>query len=223
MFLEFRTLWDRLVEVMGTDGRGGSAGSTLASAAAAPSLDALEVEVAEAQDVSALEPFVDRGAVAIAATWEGRPGRSPLVGLAVAAGDEPSSAVWVPTALLGDADLFARLAALLQQPSALVAHDAKTLIRSLAPLGLEVGAIGFDVEIAAYLLDPGQASYVLEELAQRYLDLELTGVNATPSGQLDLDLNGATVSVAEEAGRRAAATARLRPRLVAALEARGAD
>ena len=220
MFLEFRTLWDRLVEVMGSDGRGGATGVVRDTATAGLSLDALEVDVCEAEDVGALGALVDCEHVALAATWEGRAGRSPLVGLALAAGDEPDTAVWVPTALLGDTDVFARLCDLLRQPGVLVAHDAKTLMRSLAPLGIEVGDLDFDVEIAAYLLDPGQATYVIEELARRYLDLELTGSSAAASGQLDLDLGGATVSAAEEAGRRAVATARLHPKLRAALEAR---
>ena len=81
-FLEFRTLWDRLLEAVGPRWCRGRAGTTT---------EVLEGEVAVVRRPPAavyLEPAGRwRPGVAVAATWAGIEGRSTLVGLAVAAAD----------------------------------------------------------------------------------------------------------------------------------------
>jgi len=221
-FLEFRTLWDRLTEALGT-GDGSSAG-----AAAEPG-ERLEVVVEQLPDPRAtLARFQRWGAararLALAAAWAGREGRSAIDGLAfvelpvAATGSIP--VCWAGAALLADAGVRDGLSALLGPDGARVsAHDAKALMRGLSVLGVDVVGLDLDTAIAAYLVDPAGDQYVLEDLALRYAGVDLRGPDAPPEGQLDL--SGGAVDPSEAAARRAAAVARLSEPLGAALGARG--
>lgn len=60
------------------------------------------------------------------------------------------------------------------------AHDAKRNTGALLKLGIRPAAVKDDVMIAAYLLDPGRASYPLDFLAQAYLDVDVG--RAIPEG-----------------------------------------
>jgi DNA polymerase-1 len=52
-----------------------------------------------------------------------------------------------------------------------VVCEYKSTERALSALGLSLGAKVFDLELAAYLLDPSQATYTCSVLAQQYLNL----------------------------------------------------
>jgi DNA polymerase-1 len=205
-FLEFRSLWDRLLEA--TSG---------VDVAPSPEADVLEVEVRRTSDVNALvdELLAAGGAVAMEASWAGEPGRSSIVGLALAPLDDPGVARWIDGDRLGS-DL-ARLTA--PGGVSVHAHRAKELMRGLESHGIDVHTLQVDTAVAAYLVDPADAQYLLDELTLRYLRLELRSPDAPPPGQLDLSGEGS--DAAEDAARRAVAVARLAPALTAALEARG--
>ena len=96
------------------------------------------------------------------------------------------------------------------------AHNAKALLR-----GLELDLRGLDVDtaIAAYLIDPAESQYLLDDLAARFLGLEVRSPDAPPPGQLDL--SGTATDPAEEAGRRAVAVGLLVPALAQSMDARG--
>lgn len=55
----------------------------------------------------------------------------------------------------------------------LTVRGAKTLRHQFAQRGMELGDDVFDVELAAYLCQPGQANYRISSLAQTYLDREV--------------------------------------------------
>lgn len=224
-FLEFRTLWDRFIEVTGAESP---------QAAAAP-------EAGAALDVSVLRPsaaeaiaLIDRWRaeampVAVAGAWEGQEGRSPLVGLALVAltdaqaGPATSAGTpvtWLGHDLLDEADVLAAVARLVGVDGVEVsAHDAKQLMRGLAVIGIDFSNLSLDPAIAAYLVDPAGDKYPLEDIALRYAGVEVGGPDAPPPGQLDL--SGTAPDEAEVAGRRALAVARLVEPLGAALSARG--
>jgi DNA polymerase-1 len=211
-FLEFRTLYDRLIEAVG------------GQAAPPPPAQALETEVRVVRDAAAAVGLVDglaaRGQrpLAVAAAWAGEEGRSPLAGLALAVDDTASA--WLDTGLLGDPAVTAALARLLGPDGPpLHAHRAKELMRGLHPLGVDVRSLDLDCAIAAYLVDPAEGQYLLEDLAARYLGLEVRSPDAPPPGQLDLA--GAAADPSADAGRRAQAVARLAPALDHALGTRG--
>ncbi|MGH9190663.1 MAG: DNA polymerase I [Acidimicrobiales bacterium] len=200
-FLEFRTLFDRLVEALGASG---------ATPALAPATVRLEVDVALYTTADEAVRALGAGPVALAAAWEGDEGRTPLLGLAVAAMDSgPEAPVgWIGADLLADDRVREALAL-----SDFSAHGAKAVVRALDLRGLDL-----DTAIAAYLLEPAESRYLIEELAARFLGLDLSAPDAPPPGQLDL--TGSAPDPAEEAARRAAAVRRLAPVLAQALDAR---
>jgi DNA polymerase I len=221
-FLEFRTLWDRLLEITEGDGKG-------APDSEAGAASAFEVEVLPLQATDVVVTRVNgwsAGAVPLAleAAWAGRPGRSAIEGLAfVELPADPGvtvPVVWIGASLLAADDVRQALSQVLGPNGAPVsAHDAKSLMRGLCSMGVDFSHLDLDTAIGAYLVDPAGDQYLLEDLAVRYAGIELRAADAPPDGQLDL--SGTAVDPAREAGRRAAAVARLAEPLAAALSARG--
>jgi DNA polymerase I len=215
-FLEFRTLYERLVEAVGD--------VELPPAEATGTLDATVAEVASAAEAAALLDRLGAEAelsLAVAAAYEGSPGRSPLSGLALVTSVDPGEAAWVPGALLEEPvvlDALRRLVAEGGRP--LDTHGAKALMRSLGALGVDVRTLDIDTELASYLLDPAESGYLLEELVLRYLGLELATAGA-PQAEGTLDLDGAADDRPAEAGRFALAVARLAPAVTEALSHQG--
>jgi DNA polymerase I len=207
-FLEFNSLWQRLVEALGADGRGGEA-----SSASGPHREQLRVELERPRGVdaaSALRQLVGVSSVALAASWEGEEGRSPVAGVAIAGPERSGVAVWIDAESLEDGATRELLAGLLGPwGPPLVGHRVKELMRGL---DLEVGHLDLDTAVAAYLLDPAEGQRDLEELASRHAGIDLHGDDATQAGQLDLGA-GAGGDPAEEAGRQAVCLVRLGPLL----------
>ncbi len=166
-FLEFRTLWDRFVEATGIANN---------NAAAGPEPAEQLVVAIEAMDAAAaldgIGAWAGTGAaLAVAGSWDGREGRSPLNGLAFAlvsaAGEDGTAARawWLESRLLDDAELRGALGELLGPggTAEVSAHDAKALMRSLAMLGVDFVNLELDTSIAAYLVDPASDQYLLED------------------------------------------------------------
>jgi DNA polymerase-1 len=191
--LEFRSLLSRLPGAMG-------------QTAAVAEVDALEVAVEVLGDpMAAAERLaaVRRQGVryVLEARFAGAPGRSDLLGLAVATGDGAPVA-YLPVEVLNTEDVEAALGELVEGDGPpLVAHRAKELMHGIGQLGLDVRTLDLDTAVAAYLLDPAEGRYVLEELAVRYLSLEVKAATAQTEGTLDLDGHAGI----DETGRRAAA------------------
>jgi DNA polymerase-1 len=236
-FLEFRTLYDRLIEAKGDQ------------QPAPPSAEPFEVEVVPVRESEKAAELLRtlEGPVSVEPAWEGEEGRSPLEGVAIAEGGgvrvarregppwgrgptgrEPEgqgpapggeTAWWFPTDVLAQEPAHKALTDLLAEGGPpLHAHNAKALIRGLDRLGVDVHTLDIDTAVAAYLIDPAEAQYVLDDLALRYLGAELRSPGAPPPGQLDL--GGAGTDPSDDAGRRAAAVARLAPRLAEVLDSR---
>jgi DNA polymerase-1 len=216
-FLEFNTLYPRLQEAVGHQ------------AAPPPPAEALEVEVDRiaggAEAVDLLGRLAARpDPVSLVAGWDGEEGRSPVTGLAIALDEK--GAAWLPAAVLHEPAVAASLSRLLgPNGPPLESHRAKELMRGLAHLGGDGGAavdvlsLDVDTAIAAYLIDPAETTYELEDLATRYLGLEIRSPDAPPPGQLDLD--GSAADPAEDAARRVQAVARLAEALDHAMGSRG--
>ena len=218
-FLEFRTLYDRLLEALAALTGDDSVVST------GSGLDVLEAERSDLDDpadaAGALRALAEGdGPVAVAATWVGTEGRSALEGLAVVTDPAMAEVAWLPASVLGDADVRAALGALLGEGGPpLVAHGAKSLMRSLDEVGVDVRTLAVDTMIAAYLLDPAEARYALEELLERYADLRLPDEGDVEEGQLDF--GGEAGPDGQRAARHALAVQRLVEPLQSALDARG--
>ncbi len=87
-------------------------------------------------------------------------------GLAVSTG--PGVAAVVPFDAAGPI-----LDALESGQAALAGHDVKDLVRVLLDLDRDVDRLAMDTALAAYIVNPSQRTYDLEELADRLLGLEL--------------------------------------------------
>ncbi|MGI9578973.1 MAG: DNA polymerase I [Microthrixaceae bacterium] len=178
----------------------------------------LEAEVTVASDSAGVSAAVRKatktGRLVVAGGWVDEIGHSPLVGVALATDPEVAEVAWIPSDLLGEG-----LTEALCGDVPVVAHDAKPLVRSLLGIGADLTALAEDTELAAYLIDPSDASYSLSALLSRYAEAELAGAEQVPEGQLDLegDSEGSYMAPA----RRALGVAHLVDPLAEALDARG--
>jgi len=213
-FLEFNTLFDRLAAALDTD-LGPSASETVV----------LEAEVDVAADgpaaAAAIIDLVAGGLpLAVAPAWDGVEGRSPLAGLALVVDGASGDVLWVPGAFLSDGEVRRALAQLTASGGRpLAAHQAKPLVRALTGLDVDVRSLALDTALAAYLIDPAENRYLLEELVIRYAGASIPEGDAAAEGQLDLD--GSSTPDSTLAARRALAVDRLVEPLLAALDARG--
>jgi len=192
---EMKTVWQRLEELLDAGALGepapGSAGPAPKGAAApagardvAAGSDEPAVPPLELRDVALPTTATEatksldelgRGRLALAARWNGMPGRSELVGLVLVAteGLEAGLGVMVPGDLLGAASVVKKLNTVLAR--AVLGHHVKEAMRSLLPLGIDVTGLEMDTAVAAYLLDASTGEYGLEQLREQ-------------TGQLTLDI-----------------------------------
>jgi DNA polymerase-1 len=215
-FLEFRTLYDRLIEALGEQPAGESA---------ATDSDVIEAEVRVVDTAADAVALVEqlRGStelLSVAGGWVGDEGRSPLEGLAFVVDRSTADVAWLPAEIVAEPTVVDALRALFGDDGRpIAAHDAKALMRGLYEYDIDVRALRLDTMIAAYLVDPAESRYVLEELLDRYARARLPDGDAAAEGQLDFDEH--TTAPPQHAGRRALAVATLADPLSAALEGRG--
>ena len=213
-FLEFNTLFDRLAAAIDTD-LGPSATDTVV----------LEAEVEPVGTVADAVKLLDGlrdgpTALAVAPAWAGVEGRSALEGLAIVCDGSRGEVAWMSGDLLADPAVRDSLQALVGlEGRPLAAHQAKALLRALTGLDIDVRSLQVDTALAAYLLDPAESRYLLEETVVRYVGARLPDGEAAAEGQLDLD--GSSTPASVTAGRRALAVDRLVAPIVAALDAQG--
>jgi DNA polymerase-1 len=214
-FLEFRSLWDRLVEATGN----------LVDVAPDPSAGStFEIDLTRVASPADVGPALDglgggQGTVALAPLWEGIAGRSRLLGVAI--GHEDGGAIWLDEKLLDDQVVVASFnERFLDAPSSrhFHAHRAKELLRVFEARGIDLGSLGLDTAVAAYLVDPAESQYLLVDIASRYAGLELLPADGPAPGQLDLD--GTARDPEETAAREAVAIARVAEAFAEALESR---
>jgi DNA polymerase-1 len=199
--LEFRTLLPRILDAVG-------------ESAEVPEAETLDVEVVRARDakaaVAALRAAAGATGVALEARWPAAPGKGSVDGIAVAAG---GTVTYVESDLLASPQVRSALAALVREDGPpLAVHRAKELIHGL---DVALPALASDTAVMAYLLDPGEGKYVLDDLALRYLGIE---VRSPDHEEGTLDFDGESAST--DTGRRAAVVERLAASLGDALAAR---
>ncbi len=202
---EMKTVWNRMEELLDAGALGepvpGSAGppakgaeAAIAAATrghpaaepAAPLFALHEVAVpTSAAEVTTQLSQLGRGRLALAARWNGMPGRSDLVALILIAteGDEAGSGVLVPAALLGEASVVEELNTILARP--FLGHEIKEAMRSLLPLGIDLTGLEMDTAVAAYLLDASTGEYELSQLREQTGQLSL---DITEPGETERDL-----------------------------------
>ena len=217
--LEFRTMGQRLKEVLGLlAAETGTVAPVAANAVdiGGSSTGPSGIVTAEI-DATPLAERVARIAslarIDVAGWWAGQPGRSTLTGLAVVLDADSCDVAWFDDAELGDAGLRSVL-----ESTPFRAHDAKSLMRSLLTLGVDMKGLILDTAIAAYLIDPSQSQYSMRDLLERHTDLRFAD-DSTARGELDLD--GTAMEDAHEAGRVAIGVSRVADPLARSLEVQG--
>ena len=217
--LEFRTMGQRLKEVLGLlAAETGTVAPVAANAAdiGGSSTGPSGIVTAEIDATPLAERVARIASLArldVAGWWAGQPGRSTLTGLAVVLDADSCDVAWFDDAELSDAGLRSVL-----ESTPFRAHDAKSLMRSLLTLGVDMKGLILDTAIAAYLIDPSQSQYSMRDLLERHTDLRFAD-DSTARGELDLD--GTAMEDAQEAGRVAIGVSRVAEPLARSLEAQG--
>ncbi len=215
-FLEFRQLFDRLIGVLGV-------ANDSAETVTGSVLEAERADISTQKDAIALfaELAKTESALAAAGAWEGDEGRSVFEGLAIVTDASMGEVAWVGAETLAAPKVAAAAGALFADGGrAVVAHDAKALMRGLDTCGIDLRSLALDTMIAAYLLDPAEPRYSLEPLLDRYADARLPQDDDQGEGQLDF--GGAdTSALAQRASRRALGVHALVGPLEESLVARG--
>ena len=116
----------------------------------------------------------------VAARWEGDPGRSALAGMSVVVDAETGETGWIPTDVITDAKVGGAVAS----HRAVVAHDAKPIMRSLLSAGIDMHGLVLDTQIATYLVDPSRSSYSLASVCLDFLGAE-PSASVESTGQFD--------------------------------------
>jgi DNA polymerase-1 len=183
---EMKTVWDRLVELVdsgalgetvdGDDSGVSTAPVPTTAEPAAPAFVLRDVALpTTAAEATKQLGELGHGPCAVAARWNGLPGRSDLLGLVVVAteGDEAGLGVFLPDDLLRASTVAEKLQALLA--GSVLGHNMKEAMRSLLPLGIDLTGLTMDTAVAAYLLDASTGEYALSQLREQ-------------TGQLSLDI-----------------------------------
>jgi DNA polymerase-1 len=218
-FFEFRALYERMLEVLGETDSPESSASDLV-------LEAERSDLTTAIDAAGVLRLLADGdePLAIAGAWLGAEGRSALEGLALVTDQDTADVAWIPAEVLAEPAVVQQLGALMAVGGRpIVAHDAKALIRSLQHLGVELRSLTLDTMIAAYLIDPAESRYELDELVGRFADAALPVDDSAPTGQLDLDGAVDPGAAAQSAACRALGVAVLVAPLTEALRSRGLE
>jgi DNA polymerase-1 len=113
--------------------------------------------------------------------WVGESGRSALEGIAIVVDASASVVAWIGVDVLQDKNVLSNLSALQK----IRAHNAKPLCRWLMDHGVDLRSVTLDTTIAAYLLDPSDNKFDLQQVLERYTNYTIQIGAAEGSGQLD--------------------------------------
>ena len=205
--LEFSTLWTRLIE--NEEG------------ISEPTGVPIEVDVRVAQTPERVARAWGPAGMVVEPVYDA----GKLAGLVIVGDDDPDSkrgersteeAFFVP------AECLEHLRGPFADPSVPVsAYDAKQLFRELVERGYKLTGLIFDPVLAGYIIDPAARSESLEDLASRYVGLDLSGPaeDEGDEGQGMLDFGSGPDL--EGAGSRVVAVRMLRPVMEAELDQRG--
>jgi DNA polymerase I len=214
-FLEFHSLGERLEEAWGEVAGGVSrADETLAAT------------VERAPDAATAAAWLKEAAasdrcLAVEVRWGLVEGRD-LEGLAFVRSHEGHAGVvgWIPADLATDPQVIDGLRAVLgDEGRPLAIHDAKPFAKWCFGHDVDIRTLSLDTMLAAYLLDPAENRYVLDELAPKYARVSVPRPEGSGDGQLALGMEAA--DPADESSLRAVAVALLVDPIEEALTAQG--
>ena len=184
-FLEFKTMHKRVSDLAKDRGWSQRGDTTAVAGGETVTLEPTDQSVKVGETVT-LEPTDAVRAInaaaelVLAARWESDPGRSPLSGISIVMDADSGSTGWLTPAVITHPEVVAALAG----HRGVVAHDAKPIMRSLMSVGIDMGGLVLDTQIAAYLVDPARGSYSLASVCLDFVGAE-PSTSVESSGQLD--------------------------------------
>ena len=143
-----------------------------------------------AETITSLEGFRTQGSVSIAGGWLGEAGRSELDGVAMTSSNGSGAVAWIPLAMLEQREVLD----LIGKFPSLYMHHAKPLLRWVLARGVDIETLKFDTAIAAYLLDPSDNRFVIDEVLSRYTNWVFPISQGVQSAQLDFGSDNNDVS-----------------------------
>ena len=190
--LELRTVFTRLSEVFNID---------LGEASSLSILPSIDVNAPESVE-EALEAIssIHEQQILISGIWAASKSVQVLDGICIVQDLEEGEVVAISMQLLTEEEIRSALQSLFDKSKGVVGHNIKALIRELLDQEIYVNNIHLDTQIAAYLINPAEASYSVNELASRYADVAFAASEEISDGQLDLSGSSALPwqSAAEE-------------------------
>ena len=188
--LEFKSMFARAKTVFG-DNQSGAQGVTAGSGVVNSSIDTavngdcISAKVERCDNVqsaiAALVKIAKLKTADIGIGWVGEPGRSALEGISIVLDASASVVAWIGYDVLQDKKVLSALSSL----SNIRAHHAKPLLRWLMERDVDLRSISLDTTIAAYLLDPSDNKFDIQQVLERYTSFSIYIGGAEESGQLD--------------------------------------
>jgi len=181
--LEFKSMFARAKIVFG-DSQSAEIKSVRESAVeSAVDCIAAKIERCEnvASAVAVLAKIAKLECADVGVGWLGEPGRSALDGIAIVVDASASSVAWIGVDVLQNKAVLDGLGALAK----IRAHQAKSLLKWLMDHSVDLRSITLDTAIAAYLLDPSDNKFDIQEVLGRYTNFTIQVGGAEESGQLD--------------------------------------
>jgi DNA polymerase-1 len=188
--LEFKSMFARAKTVFGDNQSGAqvvTAGSGVLSSSidTAVNGDCISAKVERCDNVqSAIAAFAkiaNLKTADIGIGWVGEPGRSALEGISIVLDASASVVAWIGYDVLQDKKVLSALSSL----SNIRAHHSKPLLRWLMERDVDLQSISLDTTIAAYLLDPSDNKFDIQQVLERYTSFSIHIGGAEESGQLD--------------------------------------
>ncbi len=172
--------------------------------------------VSNCQDAdSALVVLQNSSVSDIGAAWAGDPGRSDLLGIAVVTDKTTCAVSWIAKSLLIESSVKEFLSGKWRFRG----HNVKPLLRSLLPLDIDLKHMMLDTAIAAYLLDPSESRYEINQVVERYAGLVISSLaTGTNDGQLSFDAINSETSASNIAANIALGVSIVSDLLTTALE-----
>ena len=181
--LEFKSMFARAKTVFGDAPSAETKPADVSNSESAVDCIAAKVQRCEtvASAVAVLAKVAKLECADVGVGWFGEPGRSALDGIALVVDASASAVAWIGVDVLQDKAVLNGLGAL----ATIRAHHAKPLLKWLMDHDVDLRSITLDTAIAAYLLDPSDNKFDIQEVLGRYTNFTIQVGGAEESGQLD--------------------------------------
>ncbi|MCH1513385.1 MAG: DNA polymerase I [Acidimicrobiales bacterium] len=212
-FLELHTVYGRLAEAFNVDVDVNMSVTVLATPEIRESSSPSEI-------IETLTRLREQGEpIPIAGSWSEGKDHSQLNGLCIASALEDRKVISITSEMFQNAEVKAGLQDMFDNGPGVIAHGSKKTIREMLRHGIQLTNLTLDTQIAAYLINPAEATYSVRDLATQYADTIFSVSEEVTEGQLDL--SGSDPSPWQIAAEEAVLSGLLRTHLTEALEEHG--